>query len=71
MEKQKQSEIGRLAQTLQIKLNTRVMLAVNIDFQDRLVNDLLGTVKHMTTGSQGSVTKLCINFDDLKAEFEK
>lgn len=47
------------------------MLAVNIDFQDRLVNDLLGTVKHMTTDSQGSVTKLCINFDDLKAEFEK
>ena len=38
-----QSEMGGLASTLQIKLNARVMLTMNIDLQD----GQLDTVKHM------------------------
>ena len=33
-----QSETGRLAGILKIKINAKAMLTVNIDFQDRLVN---------------------------------
>ena len=33
-----QSETGGLAGILKIKINARVMLTVNIGFQDRLVN---------------------------------
>ena len=36
-----QSQAGGLAGVLDIKLNARVMLTVNIDLQDRLVNEKL------------------------------
>ena len=39
-----QSETGGLAGILKIKINAKVMLIVNIDFQDRLANGQLGTV---------------------------
>ena len=67
----KQSETGGLAQSLQIKLNARVMLAVNIDLQDRLVNGQLGTIKHISTDKQGNVAKIYIKFDDSKAGAKK
>ena len=59
----KQSETGGLPQSLQIKLNARVMLTVNIDLQDRLVNGQLGTIKHISTDKQGNVAKIYIKFD--------
>ena len=64
----KQSETGGLAQSLQIKLNARVMLTVNIDLQDRLVNRL---VKHISTDKQANVAKIYIKFDDSKAGAKK
>ena len=67
----KQSETGGLAQSLQIKLNARVMLTVNIDLQDRLVNGQLGTIKHISTDKQGNVAKIYIKFDDSKAGAKK
>ena len=67
----KQSETGGLAQSLQIKLNARVMLAVNIDLQDRLVNGQLETIKHISTDKQGNVAKIYIKFDDSKAGAKK
>ena len=39
-----QSETGGLPGILKIIINTRVMLTVNIDLQDRLVHGQLGTV---------------------------
>ena len=55
-----QSQTGRLAGTLYIKLNARFLITLNVDFQDRLVNRQLGTVKHIALNSQKNVLKnLC------------
>ena len=45
---------------LDIKLNARVMLTVNIDLQDRLVNGQLGTVKSILTDSERNFSKIYI-----------
>ena len=52
--KRNQSETGGLASTLQIKLNARVMLTMNIDLQD----GQLGTVKHMAINDQSNILKM-------------
>ena len=62
-----QSETGGLAGNLDLKLNARVMLTVNIDLQDRLVNGQLGIVKHILVDSQKQISKIYIKFDDSKA----
>ena len=67
----KQSETGGLAKTLQIKLNSQVMLTVNIDLQDKLVNGQLGTIKHISIDTKGNVIKIYIKFDDSKAGLKK
>ena len=61
-----QSESGGYAEVLDIKLNARVMLTVNIDLQDRLVNGQLETVKCIHTDSERNVSKIYIKFDDSK-----
>ena len=66
-----QSEKGSLAQTLQLKVNTRVMLTVATDIEDRLVSRQLGTVMQITTDSNGNVTKIYVAFDDNKAGSRK
>ena len=65
--KRNQSETGGLASTLQIKLNARVMLTMNVDLQDRLINGQLGTVKHIAINDQRNISKIYIKFDDNKA----
>ena len=45
--RQNQSQTGGLAQVLEIKVNARVMLTVNVGLEDRLVNGQLGTIKHI------------------------
>ena len=67
----KQSETGGLAKTLQIKLNSQVMLTVNIDLQDKLVNGQLETIKHISIDTKGNVIKIYIKFDDSKAGLKK
>ena len=62
----KQSETGGLARILEIKLNARVMLTANIDILDRLINGLLGTVKHIASHN-GNVKKIYLKLDDSKA----
>ena len=59
-----QSETGGLAGTLELKVNARVMVTVNVDLEDRLVNGQLGTVKHFQKGQNGNVLKIYIAFDD-------
>ena len=46
-QKQKQSETGGLAYSLELKINARVMLATNINIENRLINGQIGTVKHI------------------------
>ena len=66
-----QSETGGLAGVLDIILNARVMLTVNIDLQDRLVNGQQGTVKCIRTDSERNVSKIYIKFDDSKAGLKR
>ena len=66
----KQNETGLLAQSLQIKLNALVILAIDIDLQDRQVNGQLGTVKHISIVMKGNVTKIYIKFDNSKAKLK-
>ena len=61
-----QSETGGLAGTLELKVNTGVMLTVNVDLKDRLVNGQLGTVKHFQKDQNGNVLKIYIAFDDCE-----
>ena len=42
-----QSETGDLARILEVKVNARIMLTVNIDIADRLINGQIETVKHI------------------------
>ena len=64
---QSQSETEELAGTLELKVNARVMLTVNVDLEDRLVNGQLGTVKHFQKDQNGNVLKIYIAFDDCEA----
>ena len=56
-----QIKSGALVGVLDIKWNTRVMLTVNIDLQDR--NGQLGTVKFVRTDSEKNVSKIYAKFD--------
>ena len=69
--KRNQSETGGLASTLKIKLNTRFMLTMNVDLQDRLVIGQSGAVKHIAINDQQSISKIYIKFDDNKAGLKR
>ena len=43
----KPSDTGGLVKCLKLKLETKVMLIVNLDVQDRLINGQIGVVKHL------------------------
>ena len=66
-----QNNTGDLASVIKIKVNSRVMLPVNVDLNDRLVNGQLGTVKHVFKNLNGEVTKVYIKFDDAGAGQKK
>ena len=65
-----QSNTGRLAQLLHIKVNGRLMLTVNIDVKDRLVNGQLATVMHILK-NHSEVFKIYVQFDDNRAGLMK
>ena len=64
---QSQSETGGLAGTLELKVNARVMLTVNVDLEDRLVNGQLGPAKDFQKDQNGNVLKIYVAFDDCEA----
>ena len=45
-----QSETGGLAGTLELKINARIILTLNVVLEDRLVNGQLGTAKTFPEG---------------------
>ena len=66
-----QSETGGLASMLQIKVNARIMLTVNIDISDRLINGQIGTVKHISNDVNSHVSKVYVEFDDKQCGTKK
>ena len=66
-----QSETGGLARVLEIKVNARVMLTVNIDIADRLINGQIGTIKHISCDLNGQILKIYVKFDDVNAGIKK
>ena len=66
-----QSNTGRLAQILHIKVNARVMLTVNINIKDRLKNGQLDTVMHIANNHGNEVFKISVQFDDNTAGLKK
>ena len=67
-----QSETGGLARNLEVKVNARVMLTVNIDIADRLINGQIGTVKHISCNNiNGHIVKVYIKFDHAQAGLKK
>ena len=68
---QNQTDNGGLASVIKIKVNSRVMLTVNVDLSDRLVNGQLGTVKHISKNLNGKVTKIYIKFDNVEGGQKK
>ena len=68
---QNQTDTEGLASLSKIKVNSRMMLTVNVDLSDRLVNHQLGTLKHISKNLNGEVTKLYIKFDNAGAAENK
>ena len=66
-----QSQTGGLSRMLEIKVNARVMLTVNIDIADRLINGQIGTVKHISCDLNNNIHKIYIKFDDANAGLKK
>ena len=66
-----QSETGGLARVLDIKMNERAMLTVDIDLQGKLINGQWGTVKGIHIDSERNVSKVYTKFDDFKAGWKR
>ena len=47
------------------------MLTMNVDLQDRLINDQLGTVKHIAINYQRNISNIYIKFGDNKAGLKR
>ena len=59
----KQPESGSLAILLTLKLESKVMLTVNIDIQDTLINGQMGVVKYFKI-VDNAVSTIFAKFDD-------
>ena len=63
IQNRKLSETGNLVNILKLKVDAQVMLLSNIDIEDKLVNGLIGQVKHFKIFS-GEVKVVHVKFDD-------
>ena len=66
VQNQKQTNTGGLAKFLQLKIDAKVMLKVNIDIQDRLINGQTGIIRH-TEFAQGIAREVYIKLSDEQA----
>ena len=64
---QSQSETGGLAETLELNVNARVLLTINVDLEDKLVNAQLRIVKHFQNNQNGTVLKIYEAFNDCES----
>ena len=62
-QKRKESETGGLAYSLELKINARVKLKLNISIEDRLINGQIDTVKHIKI-KENEVRTICLELDD-------
>jgi len=65
-----QSKTGGLPYILNLKINARAMLTINIDINDKLIKGQIGTVVNFLV-KNGIVEKVYIRFDDVLAGLEK
>ena len=63
---QSQTNTGRLAKFLKLKICAKVLLTVNIDIQDRLINGQTRIIKHKTF-VQSSAREVYVKFSDEQA----
>ena len=63
---QSQTNTGRLAKFLKLKICAKVLLTVNIDIQDRLINGQTRIIKHKTF-AQSSAREVYVKFSDEQA----
>ena len=66
VQNQKQTNTGGLEKLLKLKIGAKVMLTVNVDIQDRLINDQTGNIEHIEF-VQGTVCKVYVKFSDEQA----
>ena len=66
VQNQKEANIGSLAKLLKLKTRTKVMLTVNLDIQDRLINEKAVSI-NCTEFVQGIISKVYIKFPDERA----
>ena len=67
----KQSEIGGLDFQHKLKNDARVMLAMNVDIEERLINGQVWTVNHCRKNQHGQITIMYVKFDDEKTGIKK
>ena len=58
---QKQTSTGH-----KLKIVAKIMVAVNIDMQDRLINGQTGNIRHIEL-DQGSTGKVSVKFSEVQA----
>ena len=66
VQNQKEANTGSLAKLLKLKTRTKVMLTVNLDIQDRLINDKTVSISCIEF-VQGIIWKVYIKFLDEKS----
>ena len=66
---QKQTNTGGLAKLLMLKIGDKVMLTINLDIQDRLINDQTGKISYIEY-AQGIVQKVYVKFSDEKTDLK-
>ena len=63
---QKKTNTADLGKFIKFKIGAKVMFTVNVDIQDRLINDQTGNVEHIEF-VQGTVCEVYVRFSDEQA----
>ena len=58
------SQTANLPAKLKLCVAVRVMLTDNISVSDRSINDSIGTIKHLDSGSKSLCSTIFVKFDD-------